>query len=179
MKCSVCGKNLGMFTKYATLSDGGVCLKCFVELGFDKNDIDKYEEYSCSTIKGGYSYFKTLQEQAHSIANGLQFAHYGEERTVNATDEEEQMFRIVCAMVDGHGWSPDQVRLVRKSDSYVAAAIGDYDIARFKFTDRAKWILFPYSQEKAPKNYIQLPDDIEQYDYLLIKALNRINSFPK
>lgn len=39
---------------------------------------------------------------------------------------------------------PDgQLLLVRKSDSYVMAAVGEWDLARFKCTERAKWIMFP------------------------------------
>ena len=106
---------------------------------------------------------------------GLLFAHYGEEREVDATDEEKQLFGIVCDMAKEHGC--EQITLVRKSDNYVTAAIGDYDIARMKYTDRAKWITFPYAEAKAVKHYIQDPNDIKEFDDLLIKAIEQIKKW--
>ena len=66
----------------------------------------------------------------------IRFANYGQERDVNATDEELKIFE---ALKEATG---RDLRLVRKSDSYVTAALGEWDLARFKFTQRAKWVSF-------------------------------------
>ena len=66
----------------------------------------------------------------------IKFANYGQERDVNAADEELKMFDV---LKEATGLD---LRLTRKSDSYVTAMYNDWDLARFKFTPRAKWI-FP------------------------------------
>ena len=116
---------------------------------------------------------KALEE--HGLPS-FGFAHYGEKRDVDATDEEQQVYRIICDMANKHGCT-SQIGLVRKSKDYVAAAIGDYDIARIKFTERAKWIIFPYAEQKAVKHQIQQPCDVEQFGDLLEKSLSAISKW--
>ena len=68
-------------------------------------------------------------------------SNYGQNRDVNATDEELKIFEIIQTIC-----GTEHTRLTRKSDSYVSAVMpsaqgyGDMDLARFKFTQRAKWI---------------------------------------
>lgn len=110
---------------------------------------------------------------------GLNFAHYGEEREVDAGAEEVQMFDIVREMAADLGADPEQIQLTRKSKDYVSAVIGDFDVARMKYTDRAKWIIIPYAEPKAEKHHIKEPDDIRQFGDLLTKNLEQIRKFQK
>ena len=71
----------------------------------------------------------------------LEFSNYGQEREIDATPEEYEIFEIIRSI-------SDKVRLVRRTDKYVSASIGDTDVARFKYTSRAKWIQFPYTAGK-------------------------------
>lgn len=181
MKCERCGASLGLFKKYVSLSDGAICTKCFEELGFDKNDAALYSDATCSQIKSGYGHYMKMQKKALDDAleeydlPTFSFAHYGEERDVDATDEEVQMFSILCQMFEACGYDPSQLSLVRKSDSYVSACVGDWDLARMKYTNRAKWITFPYAEEKAVKHYIDAPDDIRQMDSLLSAQIEQMS----
>ena len=80
------------------------------------------------------------------MSDYIKFAHYGEVRDLNATDAESEIYQIIKSLLDDMGCNTDSLRFVRKSDSYVSAVMessGEYglmDVARFKFTDRAKWI---------------------------------------
>ena len=88
----------------------------------------------------------------------IRFANYGQLRDIDATDEELKIFDTICSCIDMEH-DPEQLRLVRKSDDYVTAVYNGWDIARFKFTKRAKWILIP-NEAKAPKRRIQEPSDV-------------------
>lgn len=71
MKCCGCGTNLGMFKKYASLSDGGICKNCFERLGFNFNDKDSFSHYRCEDILHGYGYLMKsqtdVQEESDTI----------------------------------------------------------------------------------------------------------------
>lgn len=99
------------------------------------------------------------------------FSHYGELRYVNATDDELKMFEILQGMVD------EKLRLVRKSDSYVTAMTHGWDVARFKFTPRAKWIAFPTLEVGYPKHRIQQPEDIKGFSDLITESLKIIKKY--
>lgn len=71
----------------------------------------------------------------------IKFSNYGNTRELNCTDAELDIFGQLCTLSGA-----EDLRLERKSDSYVTASIGPTDVARFKFTDRAKWISLPYVQ---------------------------------
>lgn len=88
----------------------------------------------------------------------LIFAHYGEERERIATEDELEIFKILQDLTG----SPD-LRLVRKSDNYVSAVVGDWDLARFKYTTRAKWISFPIVERGSAKNRIERPEDVRAF----------------
>ena len=88
--------------------------------------------------------------------DGIKLAHYGEERTIDATDEEKRLFDLLCEMS-----GEEKLRFVRKSANYVSAILGPMDVARFKFTKKARWILFPYVRKEKVK--LQEPDDVLDY----------------
>lgn len=183
MKCECCGKSLGFMTKYVTLSDGAICKKCFEGLGFNIADADQYADATCDEIRSGYGHYtkhianKTPMDVLEEL--GLPtfgIAHHGEERAVEAEQEEAQMFSIIQVMFEDEGYAPGQLSLVRKSKDYVSAVVGDWDVARFKYTDRAKWIIFPYAEAKAVKHYIEAPDDVRTMTDLFalqVKALSK------
>ena len=100
----------------------------------------------------------------------VQFANYGRFRDVDATPEEMEMFEILSSVC------PDLV-LCRKSDSYVTAMLGETDVARFKFTQRAKWIQFPYT---AGKLKVSKANDLRNMTKVIkesIEQAEHINSF--
>lgn len=82
--------------------------------------------------------------------------HYGEARNLNATEAEIEIFEFIKMILNKSECPLDSLRLVRKSDSYVSAVMessGNYglmDLARFKYTDRAKWIKVCPSFDKIP-----------------------------
>lgn len=98
----------------------------------------------------------------------VNFANYGQTRDVNATPEELQIYELIADSVDA------EVELVRRSDSYVTAAVGDWDLARFKFTNRAKWILFPIVESPKEKRKIESPEDVLKYTEILDESLSHI-----
>lgn len=70
-----------------------------------------------------------------------------------------------------------QLRLVRKSDSYVTAAVGEWDLARFKYTARAKWIMFPTVEAKSQKHYIEDPEEVYNFADLLADSIAHIAKY--
>ena len=98
----------------------------------------------------------------------VNFANYGQTRDVNVTPEELRIYELIADSVDA------EVELVRRSDSYVTAAVGDWDLARFKFTNRAKWILFPIVERPKEKHKIESPVDVLKYTEILNESLSHI-----
>lgn len=99
----------------------------------------------------------------------MNFSHYGEERERIATEDELAIFNNLLKM------SGRDLKLVRKSDNYVTALLGQYDVARFKYSPRAKWIMFP-CVAKAPKNYITTADDVLAFSDLLQQCIAQAES---
>ena len=101
----------------------------------------------------------------------IKFANYGQEREINATNEELKIFE---ALKEATG---RDLRLTRKSDSYVTAALGEWDLARFKFTQRAKWVSFPVVEVGPPKHKITLPEDAVGFADLIAESLAVIDKY--
>ena len=101
----------------------------------------------------------------------FKIANYGQERDVNATDEELKIFEALKE-VTGR-----DLRLVRKSDIYVTAAIGEWDLARFKFTQRAKWVSFPTAEVGPPKHKITCPEEAANFADLITDSLAVIDKY--
>lgn len=94
----------------------------------------------------------------------LQFTHYGEERTIDATEEEQKIFEVIRDM-----FPDEKIIIVRKSPNYVTAICHSMDIARFKFTKKAKWIQLPYVLKDKVK--LTGPDDVRQIRSDLERAI--------
>lgn len=101
----------------------------------------------------------------------IKFADYGQMRDVNATEEEIRIFELIRETTE------HELDLVRRSDSYVTAALGDWDLARFKFTQRAKWVSFPAVETGAPKHKIAHPDDVASFADLIAESLSVIDKY--
>ncbi len=102
---------------------------------------------------------------------GLNFANYGQERDIKTTDGELEIFKT---LLDTTGLD---LRPARKSDSYVTAMFGEWDLARFKYTDRAKWIMFPCVETGSTKHRIQSPSDVAAFGDLLEQSIGIINKY--
>ena len=101
----------------------------------------------------------------------IQFSNYGQERDVNATDEELKIFETLREVAGR------DLRLVRKSDSYVTAALGEWDLARFKFTQRAKWVSFPTAEVGPTKHKISRPEEVAGFADLIAESLVVIDKY--
>ena len=101
----------------------------------------------------------------------IRFANYGQERDINATDEELKIFEALKEAT-GHDLS-----LIRKSDSYVTAVLGEWDFARFKYTQRAKWVSFPIVQVGPPKHRITHPEEAAGFADLIAESLAVIDKY--
>lgn len=102
----------------------------------------------------------------------LNISNYGQEREHITTETELAIFEIIKALV-----CCEDLRLVCKSDDYVSAVIGDWDLARFKYTARAKWIIFPVVEVGAKKHRIERPDDVREYAELLGNSIAHIKKY--
>lgn len=85
--------------------------------------------------------------------------NHGQERAVNCTDGEREIFERVCEL-----FPEERLRLVRVSDAYVTIKRGSWDIVRCKYTDRAKWLMFPTLEAKQVKHYIDGTEYVEDYE---------------
>ena len=99
----------------------------------------------------------------------LRFADYGQLKELNCTDEEMIIYDILRSVTGA-----DDLECVRRTDKYVSAAIGETDLARFKFTSRAKWILFPIVERPKEKHKIESPVDVLKYTEILNESLSHI-----
>lgn len=99
----------------------------------------------------------------------IALAHYGEERDFVASDDEIQIFEILFKLA-----KREDLKIVSRSSNYLTAALGNWDVARFKFTKRAKWIMFPTLEAKQVKHYIEDPIDVWEYGDEVKKTLKII-----
>ena len=102
----------------------------------------------------------------------IQFSNYGQERERIATESEIEIFDLIRSMTNR-----DDLELVRKSDNYVSAVLGDWDLARFKYTPHAKWIVFPVLEAGAQKHRIESPSDVSSFADLLADSIAHIAKY--
>lgn len=96
----------------------------------------------------------------------IEFGKYGQERELDCTPEEQQIFDIVSA-----AYPNEDFRLVRVSDDYVTVKRGKFDIVRIKYTERAKWVMFPSAELKKKKHYIEDPSQVTDFTGLIDESL--------
>lgn len=160
-KCMKCGKST-LVRGHVGLKDGAICTPCFRELGYKITDAATSKLYTYAEIVG----------RNQSIPS-VKIANYGQERDVNCTEQEREIYDIIRSLLDDYNLESDVLRLVRKSDSYVSAVMessGDYglmDLARIKYTDRAKWIKIGPDFEKIA---LHDTEDVTKYAEKLCEA---------
>ena len=102
----------------------------------------------------------------------VKISDYGQERERIATESELEIFEIVKEISNR-----DDLRLVRKSNNYVSAILRGWDLARFKYSPRAKWINFPVIDVGSVKRRIETPEDVRAYIKEIKDSLDHINNF--
>ena len=100
----------------------------------------------------------------------INFSNYGQERDIHANEDEYEIYLNLKSIMSENGLDPYRLELVRRSDNYVTAVIGEIDLARFKFTQRARWILFPYTSND--KIRLESPDDLYNISTAVIEAVH-------
>ena len=114
------------------------------------------------------SVFKKNKE----IISGVSIANYGQERELNARPEEEEIANRVLGM-----FPDEKLRLVRKSNEYVTLKRGAWDIVRIKYTERAKWLMFPTIEAKKKKHYIEDVSEVEDYEASIRGSIETAKKF--
>ena len=99
----------------------------------------------------------------------INFSNYGQERERIATESEIEIFEILKELTQA-----EDLQLVRKSDNYVSAVIGPWDLARFKYTNRANWISFPLVPPGSEKYRFQEVEDVRNMGELVRKAFDNV-----
>lgn len=95
---------------------------------------------------------------------------FGQERDLVCTEEERIIFRIIVRICEENGLDVAPLRLTRVSDNYVSAVMdssadyGAMDLARIKYTNRAKWIKFGPDFKKTdlsrPEDVLKMSADV-------------------
>lgn len=175
-KCIKCGGSF-LTRRRIKLKDAEICGRCFRELGFDNSDIIIAHSFAYDEIKDGRSMYYANKQKKAAIdeiiaAKPIRFADYGQERERIATEGELKIFEVLRSISDGA-----DLELVRKSNEYVSVVLGEYDLARIKYTPRAKWIVFPLSEHRTEKLRIDSPGDVAQFSDLVRSSLDTIEKF--
>lgn len=99
----------------------------------------------------------------------VSFGNYGQERDLVCTEEERIIFRIISRICEENNLDVTPLRLTRTSDNYVSAVMGvdGLDVARIKYTNRAKWIKIGPDFKKAD---ISRPEDVFKLSEDVVKA---------
>lgn len=114
-----------------------------------------------------------IKDKNGNVLYEINFAHYGEERELNATDEELAIAEMFIAMLP----SPEGCRIVRKSDAYITLEFGVSDLARIKCTEKARWINLPAIDLGKVKRRFDDISEVEQFKEDLIKSYERIKQY--
>lgn len=101
----------------------------------------------------------------------MQFANYGQERERIATESEVEIFELLQQMAGV------ELRLVRVSDNYVTAKYGEWDLARIKYTNKAKWVFFPIFETQKERHVIKAPEDVAEFAELVAKSIEHIKKY--
>lgn len=170
-RCERCGGSF--LTRFKIkLKDAYICGKCAQELGFSKDFYQTSRFYSWDEIKDGKDAYLKRAAKDNAVKTALssfKFAHYGEERDLDCTEEELEIYDLLNELSDG-----EDLKLVRKSPNYVTVMLNDWDIARVKYTDRTKWIKFPLLQTDNEKYEISAPEDVRELQKPLLRSIKMI-----
>lgn len=106
---------------------------------------------------------------------GLIVSDYGQERDLICTEEERQIYNELRVFLEDNEIDVKPLHFVRVSQNYVTAKYGDWDLARFKFTTRAKWLTFPECDSE--KHRITSPEELPDYAELILYSIAQIKKF--
>lgn len=101
------------------------------------------------------------------------FQNYGQTRERIATEGELEIYEILCSMIQ----SDPAPELVRKSENYVSMMVGEWDFARIKYTNRAKWIQFPIVERSQIRHKITAPSDALDLSDLVEKSALHLQKY--
>lgn len=101
----------------------------------------------------------------------LIFNDYGQDKELNAKTEEDQIFDVLQSMTDG------ELEFVRVSSNYVTARYKDWDVARFKFAKKAKWIFFPLFEKQTDRHPLASPQDVTEWTDLVQRSMEHIRKY--
>jgi len=163
--------------KRIQLKDADICGKCFKELGFEKRDLLTASVYEYEKIKDGKTayYANSIKERIRdSIPDmvSVKVTGAGAERDLVCTEEERAMFDWIS-----EHFPDDDLRLVRVSENYVTVKRGEWDIVRMKFTNRAKWLMFPTYEIKQIKHRIERTAEIEDFEAIIQESIETAKKY--
>lgn len=175
-KCIRCGKSTAL-RGHVKIKDADLCGVCFKDLGFDRNDILTASIYAYNDIKDGRDtyYQKLIDRRAaeYDAKNAsVSFGNYGQDRNLDCTEAERDIFNRIREI-----FPSEDLRLVRASDNYVTIKRGDWDIVRAKFTNRAKWLMFPTVEAKQVKHPIEDVTDCDAFSDLIRESLEMARKY--
>lgn len=109
---------------------------------------------------------ETIGDETFRVSLG----NFGQERDLVCTEEERIIFRIISRICEENNLDVTPLRLTRTSDNYVTAVMdsgsnyGAMDLARIKYTNRAKWIMFgpdfKKTQISRPEDVLKMAEDV-------------------
>lgn len=105
------------------------------------------------------------------MTNSVKFSDYGQLRDIDCTDGEYEIFELLRQL------SGEDLELVRRSNDYVTALLGEWDLARIKYTARAKWIVLPVIDRGSTKRRITSVEDVRQHEEDLAKSIEHIKKY--
>ena len=120
-------------------------------------------------------------------------AHHGEERSYGLTEQESALVGTVIETIRASDLIHDPIDITSKSSNYksivIRGKVCDFDLMRFKFTDKTAWVAVPLSNADnkeyrddprfaAQKNKNQFvwkakigfPEDVSQFIPFAIRA---------
>lgn len=186
--CVCCGKSLGPFSgriKYKLKDpDTLICRSCWKSLGFDTTNADVMAKmYAWEDIKDGARAYYARRIVEHAAAwdedHPSPVSISSNYDDINPTVKEAELYELLIQALIDNARDPEPMKMIRKASSYLTAAFDEiHDVCRFKYTERAKWIQFPYSMENGGKRYIEAvaltQEDVEallkSYDLALINS---------
>lgn len=114
-----------------------------------------------------------IKDKNGNVLYNLEFAHYGEEREIDATDEEIAIAEMFIAMLP----SSEGCRIVRKSDAYITLEFGVSDLARIKYTEKARWVNLPIVDLGKVKRRFDDISEVEQFKDDIIRSYEWIKQY--
>lgn len=178
-KCIRCGGSF-LTRRRIKLSDSEICGKCFKELGFDKSYYLISHMYSYEAIKDGLdAYYARKHEEdiRDAVLSSISVKMTGGERDLICTEEEREIYDEICSFFDDNEIDRELLRLVRVSDNYLTIKLGEWDLVRYKYTTRAKWLSFPSIESGSNRHEIEAPEDALNLADLLVESVEHIDEY--